>query len=119
MNVEAIGRNLHDSVAVVGAAQSGLAPAVEALAPGAAALGLTIVADPWASHRLWLLGDHGRFREHGVPILYLFNGQHGDLHRPGDESRKIAVDAVARVARFVALVARALTASPSPQGAAP
>ena len=77
------------------------------------------MTDPWPARRFWQLGDHGRFREQRVPILYLFNGQHGDLHRPGDETRKIAFDAVARVARFVAALARALTASPSPQGAAP
>ena len=113
VNVEAVGRNLPDSLAVVGAAQSGLAHTIDGLQTAAAALGLTLVPDPWPFRRFWLLGDHGRFREHGVPILYLFNGQHGDLHRPGDESRKIAFGAVARVARFVALLARGLTAPPS------
>jgi hypothetical protein len=119
VNVEAVGRNLPDSVAVVGAAQSGLTRTVDALQPAAAEMGLTVVPDPWPSRRLWLLGDHGRFREHGVPILYLFNGQHGDLHRPGDESRKIAFAAVARVGRFVALLADRLAAPLTVEGAAP
>ena len=119
VNVEAVGRNLRDSLAVVGAAQSGLTRTIDALQPAAAALGLTLVPDPWPSRRFWLLGDHGRFRERGVPILYLFNGQHGDLHHPGDESRKIAFAAVARIARFVALVAGRLAAPLSSEGAAP
>jgi len=119
VNVEAVGRNLRDSLAVVGAAQSGLARTIDALQPAATAIGLTLVPDPWPSRRFWLLGDHGRFRERGVPILYLFNGQHGDLHHPGDESRKIAFAAVARIARFVALVAGRLTAPLSSEGAVP
>jgi hypothetical protein len=82
-------------------------------------MGLTVVPDPWPSRRFWLLGDHGRFRERGVPILYLFNGQHGDLHRPGDESRKIAFAAVARIGRFVALLADRLAAPLPAEGAAP
>ena len=119
VNVEAVGRNLPDSLAVVGAAQSGLSRTIDGLQATAAAIGLTLVPDPWPSRRYWLLGDHGRFREHGVPILYLFNGQHGDLHRPGDESRKIAFAAVARVARFVALLAGRLAAPIPAEGAAP
>jgi Zn-dependent M28 family amino/carboxypeptidase len=119
VNVEAVGRNLPDSLAVMGAAQSGLTGTIDALRPAATAMGLTVVPDPWPSRRLWLLGDHGRFRERGVPILYLFNGQHGDLHRPGDESRKVAFAAVARVARFVALVAGRLAAPPPARGVAP
>jgi hypothetical protein len=108
VNVEAIGRNLRDTVAVVGGAQSGLASLLDGLRPAAAAFGLAVAADPWPSQRLWLLGDHGRFGLRGVPVLYLFNGRHGDLHRPGDESRKIEFAAVARIARFVALLARRL-----------
>lgn len=119
VNVEAVGRNLPDSLAVVGAAPSGLTGTIDALRPAAAAMGLTVVPDPWPSRRLWLLGDHGRFRERGVPILYLFNGQHGDLHRPGDESRKVAFAAVARIARFLALVAVRLGAPLPAEGVAP
>ena len=113
VNVEAVGRNMPDSLAVVGAAQSGLSRASDVLQSAAATAGLTVVPDRWSSQRLWLVGDHGRFREHGVPILYLFNGPHGDLHRPGDESRKIGFAAVARVAHFVALLARSLAAPTS------
>jgi Zn-dependent M28 family amino/carboxypeptidase len=120
VNVEAIGRNLRDSLAVVEAPRSGLPPVVGGLRPGAAAFGLTLVSDPWPSRRLWLQGDHGRFHQLGVPVLYLFNGQHGDLHRPGDESRKVAFDSVARVARFLSMLARHLTTEiPPPKGAAP
>jgi hypothetical protein len=58
VTVEAVGRNLLESLAVVGATQSGLVP------------------DPWPYRRPWRAGDNGRFRALGVPILYLFNGQH-------------------------------------------
>ncbi len=114
VNVESVGRNLRDTLAVVGGAQSGLGPVVDGLRSAAAAFGLTVARDPWPSEQLWRLGDHGRFALRGVPTLYLFNGGHGDLHRPGDESGKIAFDTVARIARFVALLGRQLAVSPTP-----
>ena len=108
INVEAVGRNLHDTVAVIGGEQSGLDATVAGLRPAAAAFGLTIARDPWPSHRLWTLGDHAIFRERGIPALYLFNGRHPDQHRPGDDAPKVDPGTIARVAQLTALLARQL-----------
>lgn len=113
VNVEAVGRNLTDSLAVIEHHPPSPAPWATVTRPAAAALGLTLVADPWPRQRYWLLGDHGLFGARGVPALYLFNGPHGDMHRPSDESDKIHYPSVARTAAYLAALARALAAHPS------
>src|SRR5574341_59107 len=107
IDVEAIGRNLKDSVSVGhGPTPTALTGAVERVAQAhSAELGLTIVSDVQPKLRLWLEGDHAAFFERGIPILYLHNGLHGDLHRPGDEPQKIQFESTARIGRFLALLA--------------
>ena len=111
VNVEAVGRNLPDSLAVIGDDHSDLSAPVNAARPAAAALGLTVVGDPWPRQRYWLLGDQGRFGAREVPTLYLFNGPHGDMHHPSDESDKIDFPAVARAGSYLPALARQLAAS--------
>ncbi|MBI1968243.1 MAG: M28 family peptidase [Gemmatimonadetes bacterium] len=115
INVESIGRNLKDSLAVIlGPVPTPLEAAVERAARAhAAELGITVVTAPNPKLRLWLQGDHALFFGRGIPILYLHNGAHGDLHKPGDEPHKIDVVSTARIARFLVLLAReAATATP-------
>ena len=115
INIESIGRNLKDSLAVVHEPRpTALDDAVERTARAhATELGLTVVGDPDPSLRLWLTGDHSAFYDVGIPILYLHNGLHGDLHRPGDEPQKIDFASTARIARFLALLAHE-AATPAP-----
>lgn len=117
INIESIGRDLKDSLAIVrGPAPTPLEDAVDRAARAhAAAIGVTVVHDPAPDQRLWLQGDHSLFFALGIPILYLHNGTHGDLHHPGDEPQKIDFASTARITRFLtALVREAATPSPTP-----
>jgi peptidase M28-like protein len=109
INVEAIGRRHPDSLVVIRG--PGSTPLEHAVARTAqtydSALGLTVVSDLRPQARLWLEGDHSLFFNAGLPILYLYNGPHADLHRPGDNPGKIDFPQTARVARFLALLALA------------
>lgn len=115
INVESVGRNLKDSLAVIrGPAPTPLEDAVDRAARAhAAELGLTVVHDPHPGMRLWLQGDHAVFFAAGIPILYLHNGLHGDLHQPRDEPDRIDFSSTARIARFLTLLARE-AAAPTP-----
>jgi len=44
--------------------------------------------------------DHYNFAKHGVPIIFYFNGEHADYHKPGDEVSKINWDALAKRAQL-------------------
>jgi Zn-dependent M28 family amino/carboxypeptidase len=115
INVEAIGRRHLDSLVVIrGPLRTPLERAVERTAQAYdTALGLTVVSDLRPQSRLWLEGDHSLFFNIGLPILYLYNGPHADLHRPGDNPEKIDFSQTARIARFLALLAHA-AATPTP-----
>jgi len=120
VNVEAVGGNLRDSLAVIAYHGPGRDSWVTATGPAAAKLGLTLVEDPWPRRRYWLLGDHGLFGTRGVPTLYLFNGPNGNMHHPSDESDRIHYPTVARTALYLPVLARELAAHPPlTQGANP
>lgn len=120
INVESIGRNMKDSLTVIrGPTTTPLEGAVDRAARAhAAELGLAVIHDPAPNRRLWLQGDHSQFLALGIPILYLHNGMHGDLHQPGDEPQKIDFESTARIARFVTALVRE-AATPTPTGELP
>ncbi|MFQ5738941.1 MAG: M28 family peptidase [Acidobacteriota bacterium] len=69
-----------------------------------APVGLSIV-----THRdSYLPTDATSFYIKGVPVLSAFTGTHEDYHTPRDQAEKLNYEGAARVARFMALMARSL-----------
>lgn len=56
----------------------------------------------------YLPTDASAFFLRGVPILSAFTGSHEDYHTPRDTPEKLNYEGIARIARLMALVARAL-----------
>jgi Zn-dependent M28 family amino/carboxypeptidase len=55
--------------------------------------------------------DHSSFYAKKIPVLHLFTGTHSDYHRPSDDSPKINVEGMRRVADMLVDVVRATDAA--------
>lgn len=99
INLDMVGRNEPGELYLTPTrrhpAHTGLSTLAERLAAdeGFAPLGS---ADPYYER-----SDHYVFAELGIPVLFLFNGEHADYHRPTDDVEKIDCDKIRRVARLV------------------
>ena len=45
--------------------------------------------------------DHTSFYLADIPVLHLFTGQHGDYHKPGDDSEKLNYDGMYLIADYI------------------
>jgi len=45
--------------------------------------------------------DHSSFYAKKIPVLHLFTGTHSDYHRPSDDSHKLNIEGMQRIADFV------------------
>jgi Peptidase family M28 len=61
--------------------------------------------DPKDPNRFYFRSDHYNFAEKGVPIIFYFDGEHKDYHRPTDTPDKINYELYSRRARLVATTA--------------
>ena len=113
VTIEAIGRNLPDTLAVIRSDMTAAGPALQSARSAARDFGLTVIDDPWPEARLWRQGDHATFAARGIPVYYLFNGKHADLHQPFDEAARVRPAQVTLVARFLGAFTRALADSSS------
>lgn len=50
--------------------------------------------------KYWTRSDHYNFAKHGIPTMFLCNGEHEDYHRPTDTADKIDGDKIARSAKL-------------------
>lgn len=57
--------------------------------------------DPKDTERLFFRSDHFNYAQHGVPIIFYFDGVHEDYHRPSDEVSKIDFAKMEKVTRTV------------------
>jgi len=57
--------------------------------------------DPKDPNRFFYRSDHYNYAKHGVPIIFYFDGEHEDYHRPGDEPQKIDYQKFEKVTRTV------------------
>jgi Zn-dependent M28 family amino/carboxypeptidase len=105
INMDMIGRNVADSLVVIGQEYSTLGSVVRRVSADHPELGLTVYGDLRTSDRLVHRSDQHSFFRQGVPILWFFTGFHEDYHRPSDEVDRIDTDKAARIARFVFFVA--------------
>jgi hypothetical protein len=55
--------------------------------------------------------DHSSFYAKKIPVLHLFTGTHSDYHRPSDDSPKLNIDGMQRVADMVVDIVNATDAS--------
>ena len=45
-------------------------------------------------NRYYYRSDHYNFAKKGIPVVFLYNGEHADYHKPTDEVSKIEFDAL-------------------------
>lgn len=57
--------------------------------------------DPNDPNRFYYRSDHYNFAKHGVPIIFYFDGEHPDYHRPSDEVSKINFPMLVKRAQLV------------------
>ncbi|MEO6393174.1 MAG: M28 family peptidase [Pyrinomonadaceae bacterium] len=57
--------------------------------------------DPTDPNRYFFRSDHFNYAQKGVPIIFYFDGEHVDYHRPSDEISRIDFNKMERVARTV------------------
>jgi hypothetical protein len=109
LNVDMVGRNWTDTIAVIGKEQSSLGSTVDSVAAAHPELRMTPIRDPWPAENFFVRSDHYNFARRGVPILFFFNGVHADYHRVSDEVAKINGEKEARVVKLIFYTALALT----------
>jgi hypothetical protein len=101
INVDMVGRNWEDTIAVVGKAYSSLGATIDSVAAAHPELGLAVVDDQWPAQGFFFRSDHYNFARKGIPAVFFFNGVHEDYHRPSDEIDKISFGKAARISRLV------------------
>jgi Zn-dependent M28 family amino/carboxypeptidase len=62
---------------------------------------MTAIDDLWPEQGFYTRSDHFNFARRGVPVLFFFNGTHGDYHRPSDELAAIDTAKTARIGRLL------------------
>lgn len=114
LNIDMIGRNWEDTIAVIGKPYSTLGALVDSVAIAHPELGMTVVGDRWPGERFFFRSDHFNFARKGIPAVFFFNGVHEDYHRPSDEVDRIAFGKAARISRLIFEVALALANADEP-----
>ena len=52
-------------------------------------------------NRFFFRSDHFNYARKGIPIIFYFDGEHEDYHRPGDSPDKIDYEKMQKVTRTV------------------
>ncbi len=114
VNIDMIGRNWEDTIAVIGKPYSSLGALVDSVAMAHPELGLATVDDQWPADGFFFRSDHFNFARKGIPAVFFFNGVHADYHMPSDEAGKIKFEKASRIARLVYEVALAIANADDP-----
>jgi hypothetical protein len=101
LNLDMIGRNWTDTVAVIGLEHSTLADDFRRVEAAHPELRMHGVRDPWPEENIFFRSDHFNFARHGVPILFFTSGLHADYHKPSDSAEKIEAEKEARLLRML------------------
>jgi len=116
LNVDMIGRNWRDTIAVIGKEHSDLGTTLARVSEAHPELHMTPVPDQWPSELLFYRSDHYNFARRGVPILFFFNGLHADYHKVTDSAEKIDAEKESRILKLVYYVGETVAnASARPQ----
>lgn len=108
INMDHLGRNWRDSIAVIGREHSDLGATVDRVAAEHRELNVGVLGDQWPDQRIYYRSDHYNFAREGVPILFFTNGFHSDYHAVTDSPDKIDAEKQARVVRLIFHTARAV-----------
>ncbi|MBI4519416.1 MAG: M20/M25/M40 family metallo-hydrolase [Gemmatimonadetes bacterium] len=100
LNLDMVGRNGPDSLALIGGEFSSLGRVVRDVAGDVENLGLVVTGDRWPEEQFFFRSDHFNFVTRGIPAVFVFAGVHEDYHQPSDEPDRVDADKVARVARL-------------------
>ena len=57
--------------------------------------------DPADPNKFFYRSDHFNYAKNGIPIIFYFDGEHEDYHRPGDHPEKIDYQKMEKVTRTV------------------
>ena len=100
-NIDMLGRNWSDTIAVIGKEHSDLGSTLHRVAAAHPELRMTPIDDIWPHERFYFRSDHYSFARKGVPILFFFNGTHPDYHKVGDSPDKIDAEKESRIVKLV------------------
>ena len=114
VNIDMVGRNWEDTIAVIGKPYSTLGALVDSVAAAHPELNMSTVGDLWPGEGFFFRSDHVNFARRGVPAVFLFNGVHEGYHTPSDEAEKIKFGKAARIARLVYEISLALADAEEP-----
>jgi hypothetical protein len=101
LNIDMIGRNWKDTIAVIGREHSNLGAILDTVAAQHPQLDMAPVADMWPDEQLYFRSDHYNFAKKGVPILFFTSGLHEDYHKPSDSPDKIEAEKEARLLQLL------------------
>ena len=101
LNIDMVGRNAKDTVAVIGREHSNLGVTLDSVAAAHRELNIKPVGDLWPQEGLFFRSDHYNFAKKGVPILFFTTGLHPDYHQVSDSPDKIDAEKEARFARLL------------------
>jgi len=104
LNIDMVGRNWKDTIAVIGKEHSDLGATVERVSRAHPDLNMRPIDDIWPEENFYFRSDHYNFARKGVPVLFFFNGTHPDYHGPDDEPARIDAEKEARIVRLVYLL---------------
>jgi Zn-dependent M28 family amino/carboxypeptidase len=108
INIDMVGRNWQDTIAVIGKQYSTLGATIDSVAAAHPELNMTPVGDQWPAEGFFFRSDHYNFARKGIPAVFFFNGTHEDYHRPSDEADRIEYGKAARISRLIYEVALTL-----------
>jgi Zn-dependent M28 family amino/carboxypeptidase len=69
--------------------------------------------DPKDPNRFFYRSDHYNYAKQGIPIIFYFDGEHEDYHRPGDHPDKIDYQKMEKVVRTIFVTMWELSARPT------
>ena len=112
LNIDMVGRNSKDTVAVIGREHSNLGVMLDSVAAAHRELNIKPVGDLWPQEGLFFRSDHYNFAKKGVPILFFTTGLHPDYHQVSDSPEKIDAEKEARFARLMVQLGLAVANTP-------
>jgi hypothetical protein len=101
LNTDMVGRNWQDTIAVIGKEHSDLGTTLNRVSAAHPELRMQPIDDIWPEESFYFRSDHYNFARKGVPILFFFNGTHGDYHQVSDSPDKIDAEKEARIVKLV------------------